>query len=287
MSTALAPESSSPRSFSPSASLDSDIDTEVDSNAFNILDQQHYLLPPDHFRPTQQQHPQRHSLLAADEQTYLHVENPHRPASSSQADEQYYFDEFWDKFHKKRKRGSALPALDTYYDSGYSFDGTMNGRRRSYNARAYELPHHRPTLVQFVKNGWQAQTTHSGWSSPTELAPSWTQILSAPRIRRWTLMLIVSAGLLWLYWRRYWMDAWTEHRTLSDAVNGRLRSDLGYYGTNMLPEFVGMTQLKMLDTSFVPGSRDSKRLIFIGDIHGCHDECECGPSALTTTSKGQ
>ena len=188
-------------------------------------------------------------------------EPPDRLTSASQADEKYYFDEFWDNFHRKRKRRSGLPALDTYNDSDCSFDGTMNGRRRSYNARAYELPHQRPTLVQFVKNGWQAQNTHSGWSSPTELAPSWTQILSAPRIRRWIIIVLVSVSLLWLYWRRYWMDAWTEHRTLGDAVNGRLRSDLGYFGTNMLPEFVGMTQLKTLDTSFVPGPKDSKRLI--------------------------
>lgn len=274
MGTALAPESSSPRSSSPSASLDSDFETEIDSNTVDILNQQHYLSPPDHFRPAQQQHFQRHSLLAADEKTYFHAETPDSLTSASQADEKAYFDEFWDNFHKKRKRRSGLSPLDTHNGSGYSFDGTMNGRRRSYNARAYELSHQRPTLVQFVKNGWQAQNTHSGWSSPTEIAPSWTQILSAPRIRRWTLIFLVSVSLLWLYWRRYWMDAWTEHRTLSDAVKGRLRSDLGYFGTNMLPEFVGMTQLGTLDTSFVPGPRDSKRLIFIGDIHGCHEECE-------------
>ena len=60
---------------------------------------------------------------------------------------------------------------------------------------------------------------------------------------------------------------------LNGAVSGRLKSDLGYFGTNMLPEFVGITQVKTLDTYFVPGSRDSRRLIFIGDVHGCRDEC--------------
>ena len=60
---------------------------------------------------------------------------------------------------------------------------------------------------------------------------------------------------------------------LNGAVSDRLKSDLGYFGTNMLPEFVGITQVKTLDTYFVPGSRDSRRLIFIGDVHGCREEC--------------
>lgn len=259
---------------SPSASLDFDRDTDIDSVDANILEHHYSPPPPDQDSPHQslRQHPPRHSSLAPDEQTYPDRKTPEFSASESPANEKYEFDEFWDQFHKKRRRKPDLPVLNTYNNPEYGFDGIMDGRRGPHNARAYEAPHSRHTLIPFVRNGWQA-SMHSGWSSPTDHTPSWTQVLSAPRIRRWILVFFVSLSLSWLYWRRYGVDAWAEHRMLNGAVSGRLKSDLGYFGTNMLPEFVGITQVKTLDKYFVPGSRDSRRLIFIGDVHGCRDEC--------------
>ena len=258
----------------PSASLDFDRDTDIDSVDANILEHHYSLPPPDQHSPHQplRQHPPRHSSLAPDEQTYLDLITPESPAPESPPNEKYEFDEFWDQFHKKRRRKPDLPVLNTYNNPEYGFDGIMDGRRGPHNARAYEAPHNRRTLIPFVRNGWQANM-HSGWSSPTDHTPSWTQVLSAPRIRRWIFVFFVSLSLSWLYWRRYGVDAWAEHRMLNGAVSGRLKSDLGYFGTNMLPEFVGITQVKTLDKYFVPGSRDSRRLIFIGDVHGCRDEC--------------
>ena len=153
----------------------------------------------------------------------------------------------------------------------------MGLRNGIHGARAYEIPSHRHSLIDSIRQGWRKNSynnLHSGWSSPSDPVPPWMQMLSAPRIRRWILILCVSVSLLWLYWRQYGHNAWTEHKTLSNAVNGRLNSDLGFFGTNMLPEFLGMTQVKTLDTKFVPGLAGSRRLIFIGDIHGCYEECE-------------
>ena len=259
---------------SPSASFDLDHDTDIDSVDANTLDHHYSLPPPDHNSPHEpiRQHPPRHSSLAPDEQTHPGLKPPQSPASDSQANEKYEFDDFWNQFHKKRRRKPDLPDLNIYNNPEYGFDGSMDGRRGPYNARAYELPHDRHTLIPFIRNGWQANV-HSGWSSPTDHTPSWTQVLSAPKIRRWILVFFVSLSLSWLYWRRYGADAWTEHRMLNGAVSDRLKSDLGYFGTNMLPEFVGITQVKTLDTYFVPGSMDSRRLIFIGDVHGCREEC--------------
>lgn len=262
---------------SPSASIDSDLNTDIDSVEASILDQHHDrtdLPPPGRQTPSPppRQHPQRHSSLVLREQTHAARKIPRHSPSGSPAEEKYHFDEFWDHFHKRRKGRPNLLALETYHNSEYGLDSIMDGRRRSYNARAYEY-NKGPSLVHFVRNGWKANNTHSGWSSPTDLAPSWAQILSAPRLRRWILIFLVSVSLSWLYWRRYGANAWMEHRTLHGAVSARIKSDLGYFGTNMLPEFVGMTQVKTLDTCFVPGVRDSRRLIFVGDVHGCHDEC--------------
>ncbi|KAL8792981.1 MAG: hypothetical protein Q9195_004385 [Heterodermia aff. obscurata] len=263
-----------PSSPSPSASLDFDHDTDIDSVDANILEPHYDLPPPDQLLPQHppRQYPPRYSSLAPDEQTDPDLKTPASPASESRANEKYEFDEFWNQFHQKRRRKPDLPVLSTYNNPEYGLDGIMDGRRGPHNARAYELPHDRQTLIPFIRNGWQANM-NSGWSSPTNHnTPSWTQVLSAPRIRRWILVFFVSLSLSWLYWRRYGADAWTEHQTLSGAVSGRLKSDLGFFGTNMLPEFVGITQVKTLDSYFVPGSRDSRRLIFIGDVHGCRDE---------------
>ena len=260
---------------SHSGSLDSDNDTELDSIDADILDND-YSLPP----PSQQSshlHPQRSSSLDPGKQTRRYVRGFDRPSKRVQVEEKYHFDEFWDHIHRKKKRRPELPALDIDKNGEYDKERTMDRRNGLYNVRAYEIPSHRNSLIDYIRHGWRKNSytnVHSGWSSPTDPAPSWMQVLSAPRIRRWILIFCVSMSLSWLYWRRYGQDAWIEHQTINNAVNGRMKSDLGYFGTNMLPEFVGMTQVKTLDAQFVPGLRDARRLIFVGDVHGCHEECE-------------
>ena len=40
----------------------------------------------------------------------------------------------------------------------------------------------------------------------------------------------------------------------------------------MRPEFLDMIQVKTLDQDLVPAREDQRRLIVIGDVHGCSDE---------------
>jgi hypothetical protein len=48
------------------------------------------------------------------------------------------------------------------------------------------------------------------------------------------------------------------------------------FGSNARPEFTDMVQIQYLDSKHVPGASSSspKRLIFIGDVHGCKAECK-------------
>lgn len=83
---------------------------------------------------------------------------------------------------------------------------------------------------------------------------------------------------LTVYWRQYGAEVWYEHKTLSSVIQDKIQSNLGYFGTNILPEFVGMTHLKTLDEALAPRSGNKRRLIIVGDVHGCVDECGFLPS---------
>jgi len=45
-------------------------------------------------------------------------------------------------------------------------------------------------------------------------------------------------------------------------------------GSNSRPPFAGIIQLKYLDSVYVPGATHAsrKRLMIVGDVHGCKDE---------------
>ena len=261
------PAHSLPPHPSSSPSLESDYDTDIDSVHADILENDYcYPSSETHYSPYQP--PQPISPL----------DQPFGKEPLRVAGQKEHFDESWDHFHRKRKkRRPALPSLDMDKDRAYDIEHTMGRCNGAHGARAYEIPSHRHSLVDSIRQGWRKNSynnLHSGWSSPADPVPPWMQVLSAPRIRRWILISCLSVCLLWLYWRKYGEHAWTEHRTLNNAVNGRINSDLGFFGTNMLPEFLGMTQVKTLNTKFVPGLAGSRRLIFIGDVHGCYEECE-------------
>lgn len=62
----------------------------------------------------------------------------------------------------------------------------------------------------------------------------------------------------------------------------------GWFGSNALPGFSDMAHIQTLDARLLPGEkkawfrRSKRRLIIVGDVHGCKDECKyynilCGP----------
>ncbi len=275
---------------SSSASFDSDNDTDLDSIEAEIqshgyrlplIDQQFAQQSPHQHAPLE-----RYSSLRSDiEYDYGDV----RPHPSQQhrlsGEEKQYFDHFWTGFHdKRRERRVQMPGL--YINTERSVDDIMNGRHyqdKRYDACAYEFPRHRQPLVNQTRNGEHSGSRVSNrlaWSydNSDPSSPTLSQVLSAPRPRRWLLMLATWIIFFTVYWRLYGAEAWHEHRTLSSAIQEKIQSKLGYFGTNMLPEFVGMTHLKTLDEALVPRSGDKRRLIIVGDVHGCVDECGSLPS---------
>ncbi|OJD16689.1 hypothetical protein AJ78_03159 [Emergomyces pasteurianus Ep9510] len=106
--------------------------------------------------------------------------------------------------------------------------------------------------------------------------------ISLPRFRRY---IIVYAILLWIClgsWVGLVSPRLREHNELLQALDPSSREKIrGWFGTNSLPKFSDLVHLRTLDPGLLPSDKmptgnnpKRKRLIVIGDVHGCLDELE-------------
>lgn len=144
--------------------------------------------------------------------------------------------------------------------------------------QAYRTASHRMPLVESIQNEWHTRSQARVHSGPDENVPNPRQVLPAPKLGRWDLLCLILFCLLWANWKWWARAKWHEHILIRNVVIGKFKPG---YSTNMRPEFLNMILLKDLD--HVP-DRERSRLIIIGDVHGCIDECEfsvCSPLKLT------
>lgn len=144
-----------------------------------------------------------------------------------------------------------------------------------HDARAYHSNQKRRPLVDLIRNEWKTipyTPSSSSPGSPGYSSPNWIQVCSAPRVRRYVLLLLMLLSFTWGNWHYWAGPTWTEHRLLSQSLGERMRTGEGWFGGNMRPEFLDMIQVKTLDQDLVPAREDQRRLIVIGDVHGCSDE---------------
>jgi hypothetical protein len=141
-------------------------------------------------------------------------------------------------------------------------------------------------LIDYVRNEWQTSAKYTSLSvSPDGSdSPRWVQMfmsmVTAPRFRRYAiiyLVLLVSCLAGWMFVLSPRLE---EHEALLHSLDPSIKDDVGgWFGTNALPRFDNITQLRDLDASLLPavkaqkdGQPSSRRLVFIGDVHGCKDE---------------
>lgn len=144
----------------------------------------------------------------------------------------------------------------------------------AYRDRRYSRP-----LLEYVRNDWRNDLyADSSPSSPTfsdQDPPSLLQILSAPRFRRYAIEFLTIMSLLsfiWATWIGWVQPARLENKALNESLNVTMSEGKMLFGHNMTPAFLGMVQLKTLDRQLVPQKGDRKRLVIVGDVHGCYDE---------------
>lgn len=147
---------------------------------------------------------------------------------------------------------------------------------------------HKP-LVEYCTNEWQNRQTYEGsepdncWDSIELFLERARDVLKAPKFRRFLLLilfLIMSSVVLWI---KILAPLLHEEKATWSSLSKSVESAEGdVFGANMRPRFPGMIQVSTLDPDLLPGAskgkngRNSpkKRLVFIGDIHGCKEELE-------------
>lgn len=114
------------------------------------------------------------------------------------------------------------------------------------------------------------------------------EILKVPKLRRFLITVFMISFLSVLLWTQFLSQfvqeekaAW-ESLTIATGTDHTAAADL--FGINIRPHFPNMIHLQDLDPSLLPGSSKhkqkhgvppgKKRLVFVGDIHGCKQELE-------------
>lgn len=201
----------------------------------------------------------------------------HRPArltaSGDPSNDEKYFEAYWANIRQQRREDPLALPLVPYTDDEY---GIMDGKNRyrlpPHNARAYPFPRSRRPLIDFIHNEWR-HTSNSSRSPHSERNSSpWTLVLKAPRFRRYASIILLLLTMFLVNWIWWTGPEWQESSELDKSLKEKMKTGQGLFGTNMRPTFRDMIQLKTIDQTLIPQKGDKARLIFVGDVHGCHDE---------------
>ncbi|KAL2003864.1 hypothetical protein VTN02DRAFT_1886 [Thermoascus thermophilus] len=164
---------------------------------------------------------------------------------------------------------------DTDYDDG-----------AHHAVSSYPRSFSRP-LIDFVKNEWQNNPKYTSQSSsPDGDLPHGIALLlsivTAPKFRRYLIVYLVLLTTCFLGWKNMLSPRLKENAALVKSLDPYTKELVGgWFGANALPKLTNLVQIRTLDPSLLPGDEPSKangqnrrRLIFVGDVHGCKDELD-------------
>ena len=218
--------------------------------------------------------------LQSHSQQYSSSNTPILSKSRNSAEDSHALSEKYQAHTRERNGRLLVPPRTTLMHKRdmYNQGSRSNGYSMpQHDVRAYHSYQKRRPLVDLIRNEWKTNPYTPSSSSPVSLthsSPNWIQVCSAPRVRRYVLLLFMLLSLTLGNWHYWAGPTWTEHRLLSQSLNERMKTGEGWFGQNMRPEFLDMVQVKRLNQEFIPAREDRKRLIVIGDVHGCSEERE-------------
>lgn len=148
----------------------------------------------------------------------------------------------------------------------------------------------RRPLVDQCTNAWQSNSIHSekfaqqtsDWFDSIVLVMQriWA-IVRASKLQRLAIACLSLTVIAVLLWQHLPCNLFAEDRAAWRAVNAADDEDGNVFGANKRVKFPGITQVTTMDEKFLPRSSrlrtdtaSGRRLIFIGDIHGCMEELE-------------
>lgn len=142
-------------------------------------------------------------------------------------------------------------------------------------------------LIDSVRNGWQSHSPayHPLTSANDDKHPRWIQvalsIIAAPRFRRYVIVYLTLFLLGWAGWGLVISPQLQERAAMLRALDPNPKKG-GSFGTNSLPRFDDLILIRTLDPDLLPGGPVNventsegkhRRLVVVGDVHGCKDEC--------------
>ncbi|KAH7408799.1 Metallo-dependent phosphatase-like protein [Phaeosphaeria sp. MPI-PUGE-AT-0046c] len=90
--------------------------------------------------------------------------------------------------------------------------------------------------------------------------------------RRIKRSFLASLGVAVLLLASWWVYFGPRHMAYREEVRLMDEAPVMGYGHNMRPDFKDMIQVKDMDEQHLP--KKGKRLVFVGDVHGCKEELE-------------
>lgn len=145
----------------------------------------------------------------------------------------------------------------------------------------------RKPLVDFCTNEWKTNPIYYSRAayaddeddSPFKFLNSCLGVLRSPKVRRYFLIYTILWLVALVAWKTFIAQTYHEHSILMRSLTATSRdASGGWFGTNMRASFPGLTQIRDLDPRFFPqdkvpqNPKDRRRLVFVGDVHGCRDE---------------
>lgn len=187
---------------------------------------------------------------------------------------------------RSHKFASASPQMSQYPPRSDSFHAPKNA------VSAFPGSEQRRPLIDFVTNEW-SKSSHRAASfdsddsyanypferekyDPPHL-PEWVKRLlrvQVPRrVQRYLGGYLIFLLALWFGWLYWLQPAWQHEKALDESANIANSAKGQAFGVNMRPSFADMVHFKQLDAEYLPSaSNPERRLVFVGDVHGCKDE---------------
>ncbi|EED17619.1 Ser/Thr protein phosphatase family [Talaromyces stipitatus ATCC 10500] len=145
-------------------------------------------------------------------------------------------------------------------------------------------------LINFVKNKWETRASRPRSTSTSSAASlDWyrvpglgfiASIVMAPKFRRYMVVYAILLMFAFTGWETVLQPMMKEHEDILASLNvDTLEKVGGWFGTNVRPEFVDVLPMRTLNPALLPSfeekkGRSSRRLVIVGDVHGCQDELE-------------
>lgn len=141
-------------------------------------------------------------------------------------------------------------------------------------------------LVNYIRNEWQSGAKYTQLPSAADQSdpPKWVQmilsIVRVPRFRRHAIVYLSLFIFCVLGWQYILSPRLEERSTILTSLDPRQEDIVeGWSGANALPQLEEVVQLRELNQTLLPaalvpedGMSGGRRLIFIGDVHGCKSE---------------